>query len=419
MRTLRLAGRPHPVHPEHGSALLLTRCRHLHRGLTEEAGPASVLRPDNPSPIGRARTGPVKREPDDGHRSRPDLLPGLMTRPSPTRTANDLLRSGHHETSPIGSRSAFSDRSRFPPAPEASDVTLAGRSPCAKTVAGRRIASMNTRQPGVPSPTSSISRTPAADREAWHTLTVAEVAARLRTDAGRGLAEAEAARRLRQHGPNALAETPGRSPLAIFAAQFRSLIVLLLVAATGGRLRDGRDDRGGRDPRRHRPERGHRVPDRVAGGAGADGAPEAGRRGGPGDPRRGGARGPRGRAGARGRRRHRGRGAGARRRPGGRGRAAADRGGGADGRIARRRQGHRPDRRPRRAAGRPRQHGLHGHDDHRRPRPADRHGHRHADRDGQDRRPDRRGRRPGTPPWSGSSPSSAMPWSWSCWPSAR
>ena len=85
----------------------------------------------------------------------------------------------------------------------------------------------------MPSPTSvDEPAPPAADREAWHTLTVAEVAARLRTDAGRGLAAAEAARRLRQYGPNALAETPGRSPLAIFAAQFRSLIVLLLVAAT-------------------------------------------------------------------------------------------------------------------------------------------------------------------------------------------
>ena len=93
---------------------------------------------------------------------------------------------------------------------------------------------MDNRKPGVPSPTSvDEPAPPAADPGAWHTLTVAEVAARLRTDAGRGLAEAEAARRLRQHGPNALAETQGRSPLAIFAAQFRSLIVLLLVAATG------------------------------------------------------------------------------------------------------------------------------------------------------------------------------------------
>ena len=279
-----------------------------------------------------------------------------------------------------------------------------------KAAAGMQNRAMDTRQPAVPSPTSvDEPAPPAADREAWHTLTVAEVAARLRTDAGRGLAEAEAARRLRQHGPNALAETPGRSPLAIFAAQFRSLIVLLLVAATAVAFAMGETIEAIAILDRHRPERGHRVPDGMAGRAGADGAPEAGRRGGPGDPRRGGARGPRGRAGARGRRRHRGRGAGARRRPGGRGRATAGRGGGADGRIARRGQGHRPDRRPRRAAGRPRRHGLHGHDDHRRPRPADRHGHRRADRDGQDRRPDRRGRHPGHPPGAEARPARPGP----------
>jgi P-type Ca2+ transporter type 2C len=92
---------------------------------------------------------------------------------------------------------------------------------------------MNTPRPGMPSPTSvDEPAPPAVDSDAWHTLTVAEVAARFGTDTGRGLTVAEAARWLREHGPNALAETPGRSPLAIFAAQFRSLIVLLLVAAT-------------------------------------------------------------------------------------------------------------------------------------------------------------------------------------------
>ena len=212
-----------------------------------------------------------------------------------------------------------------------------------ETVAGRRIASMDTRQPGVPSPTSvDEPAPPAADREAWHTLTVAEVAARLRTDAGRGLAEAEAARRLQQYGPNALAETPGRSPLAIFAAQFQSLIVLLLVAATAvafalgetieavailvvivlnaviGFLTEWRAEQALTALQKQAVAMAQVVRD--------------GR----------GARDPRGRAGARRRRRPRRRGAGARRRPGRRGRAAAGRGGGADGRVARRRQGHRP-----------------------------------------------------------------------------
>jgi Ca2+-transporting ATPase len=93
---------------------------------------------------------------------------------------------------------------------------------------------MDNRKQNVPLATSiEAPAPPAAMLQGWHTLTVAEVAAELRTDSVRGLAEAEAARRIQQYGPNALAESHGRSPLTIFAAQFRSLIVLLLVAATG------------------------------------------------------------------------------------------------------------------------------------------------------------------------------------------
>ena len=47
-----------------------------------------------------------------------------------------------------------------------------------------------------------------------------------------GLTQIEAARRLSQYGPNTLAQAHQRSTLAIFLAQFRSLIVALLVAAT-------------------------------------------------------------------------------------------------------------------------------------------------------------------------------------------
>jgi Ca2+-transporting ATPase len=67
---------------------------------------------------------------------------------------------------------------------------------------------------------------------AWHVLPAHEVARRLETDAARGLALAEVARRLGQYGPNTLAETKGRSALAILVDQFRSLIVALLIAAT-------------------------------------------------------------------------------------------------------------------------------------------------------------------------------------------
>ena len=68
--------------------------------------------------------------------------------------------------------------------------------------------------------------------EAWHSLPLAEASQRLQTDVTRGLTGAEAARRLAQYGPNTLAKAYQRSALVIFLAQFRSLIVAMLVAAT-------------------------------------------------------------------------------------------------------------------------------------------------------------------------------------------
>ena len=46
-----------------------------------------------------------------------------------------------------------------------------------------------------------------------------------------GLTEAQAGRLLQQHGPNRLAEKPPRSPWLLFAEQFRSLLVVVLLAA--------------------------------------------------------------------------------------------------------------------------------------------------------------------------------------------
>ncbi|MGH7310419.1 MAG: cation-translocating P-type ATPase, partial [Candidatus Rokuibacteriota bacterium] len=68
--------------------------------------------------------------------------------------------------------------------------------------------------------------------DAWHTLPADEVARRVHTEPGRGLSGPEVVRRLAQYGPNALTETKGRSPLAIVVDQFKSLIVVLLLAAT-------------------------------------------------------------------------------------------------------------------------------------------------------------------------------------------
>src|SRR5690606_1129838 len=55
---------------------------------------------------------------------------------------------------------------------------------------------------------------------------------RLDTDPAIGLKADEVERRLAEHGPNELEQAEGRSALAILLAQFKSLIVALLVAAT-------------------------------------------------------------------------------------------------------------------------------------------------------------------------------------------
>jgi Ca2+-transporting ATPase len=65
----------------------------------------------------------------------------------------------------------------------------------------------------------------------WHALDVDAAARALETDRVRGLSEQEAARRLAAEGPNELIRGSAVRPLAIFAQQFRSLVVWVLIAA--------------------------------------------------------------------------------------------------------------------------------------------------------------------------------------------
>ncbi|MEO6623684.1 MAG: cation-transporting P-type ATPase, partial [Burkholderiaceae bacterium] len=69
--------------------------------------------------------------------------------------------------------------------------------------------------------------------QAWHTLSVEETAQRLETNVTHGLTRAEAALRYTQQGANMLARAKQRSAVSIFVHQFRSLIVVLLLAAGG------------------------------------------------------------------------------------------------------------------------------------------------------------------------------------------
>ena len=81
---------------------------------------------------------------------------------------------------------------------------------------------------------------------AWHTLTVADTAVELETDARRGLSEDEAARRLADHGPNEIQSDEGPGTLTLLARQLKSSLVwLLLVAAViSGALLDEWIDAG-------------------------------------------------------------------------------------------------------------------------------------------------------------------------------
>ena len=66
--------------------------------------------------------------------------------------------------------------------------------------------------------------------KAWHGLSTADVLAQLGS-AATGLSTLEAARRLAANGPNELKEGTPISPLQMFLAQFKSLIIWVLIAA--------------------------------------------------------------------------------------------------------------------------------------------------------------------------------------------
>ncbi len=66
---------------------------------------------------------------------------------------------------------------------------------------------------------------------AWHTLSAGEAAQKLETDPAEGLSGKEARRRLSQWGPNQLRQTRQVPWWEVLVRQFKSLVVLLLVAA--------------------------------------------------------------------------------------------------------------------------------------------------------------------------------------------
>jgi Ca2+-transporting ATPase len=66
---------------------------------------------------------------------------------------------------------------------------------------------------------------------AWHVLSVAETCQQLGSDAQVGLTDEAASRRLEQYGPNRLEDSRLTSPWKLFLAQFRSLLIIILLIA--------------------------------------------------------------------------------------------------------------------------------------------------------------------------------------------
>ncbi len=77
----------------------------------------------------------------------------------------------------------------------------------------------------------------------WHRLAADEAIARLAVDSGSGLSPAEVDTRLAIHGPNRLPEKPPRPLWRLFLAQFKSLLILILIgaAALAGAVGDVKD----------------------------------------------------------------------------------------------------------------------------------------------------------------------------------
>jgi P-type Ca2+ transporter type 2C len=69
--------------------------------------------------------------------------------------------------------------------------------------------------------------------DAWHRLSVADVAVRLETSPDSGLSSEEAARRLAAHGPNELEAADVIAPWRILLAQFTNVLILILLVAVG------------------------------------------------------------------------------------------------------------------------------------------------------------------------------------------
>ncbi|MDJ0759012.1 MAG: cation-translocating P-type ATPase [Woeseiaceae bacterium] len=88
-----------------------------------------------------------------------------------------------------------------------------------------------------------VKHQPVETGRAWHTFEMAEVAGALSVDPGQGLSDEEVRSRREQHGPNELTAAARLHPGMMILAQFRDVLILVLIAAAiiSGIVGDVRD----------------------------------------------------------------------------------------------------------------------------------------------------------------------------------
>ena len=94
----------------------------------------------------------------------------------------------------------------------------------------RRVVAHAPERIRVPRPDADTALAPAASQQAWHSLAVAAVLARLDTSE-RGLTSDEAVHRLAEHGPNELDAASRASMWNLLLAQFKNVLILILIVA--------------------------------------------------------------------------------------------------------------------------------------------------------------------------------------------
>jgi Ca2+-transporting ATPase len=83
-----------------------------------------------------------------------------------------------------------------------------------------------------PPPATSKCLEDNVESQVWHSMDVAAVSQALDSLPDRGLSPDEVDKRLREHGPNELTQEEKASAWEMFFAQFKNILIIILIVAT-------------------------------------------------------------------------------------------------------------------------------------------------------------------------------------------